>query len=494
MNAFSRCHRPPRPTGLLARAALLVALLVALTACHRETPRAAARPAPLNPTAHRTLPHLDHSAFFTAGIKEPQAVTRECLRCHKDAAAEVMQTAHWTWISGDAVRDGKSVPLGKKTQLNNYCISIVGNWASCTICHAGYGWKDEKFDFNNPENVDCLACHDGSGTYAKTKAGLPQTQIDLRAVAASVRRPQRDNCGSCHFNGGGGVGVKHGDLDDSLLNGNEDIDLHMGRLNFQCVDCHQTHHHRVPGKVDTTYTAATPALRFDCEQCHQGPPHRDPRLNQHTARVACQTCHIPEFARKMPTKMTWDWSQAGDAKRPENVHEYLKIKGSFTYEENVVPEYAWYNGKMDRYVVGDKITSTTDQAINQPLGSRTDPTAKIWPFKIHRAKQPFDPINRVIVPPITSGEGGFWTKFDWDFAVRKGAEFAQLPYSGRYDFLPTHMYWPITHMTAPAKGALTCTQCHGPNSRLNWQQLGYAHDPVQGPGKATRHEDTPTRH
>lgn len=493
MNVFSRCHRQSRVPGHLAWVALLGALLAALSACHRETPRPAARNTPLNPTAHRTLPHLDHSAYFKQDIKEPQAVTRECLRCHENAANEVMQTAHWTWTSGDAIRDGKTVLLGKKNQINNYCISVVGNWASCTICHAGYGWKDENFDFTKQENVDCLVCHDGSGTYAKTKAGLPQTQIDLRAVAASVRRPKRENCGICHFNGGGGVGVKHGDLDDSLLNGNEDIDLHMGRLDFQCVDCHRTSHHRVSGKVDTTYTDESKALRFDCAQCHQGPPHRDQRLNEHTARIACQTCHIPAFARKMPTKMTWDWSQAGDSKREESAHEYLKIKGSFTYEENVVPEYAWYNGKMDRYVVGDKITSTVDQAINQPLGSRQDPKAKIWPFKIHRAKQPFDPINQIIIPPLTSGEGGFWTKFDWALAVKKGAEASHLPYSGQYDFLPTHMYWPITHMTAPAKGALSCTQCHGPSSRLNWQQLGYSHDPAQGTAN-TRHEDSAPRH
>ena len=235
--------------------------------------------------------------------------------------------------------------------------------------------------------------------------------------------------------------------------------------------------------MNTTYTDATPALRFDCVDCHTAKPHADLRLNEHTAKVACQTCHIPEFARKMPTKMTWDWSQAGDAKRPESTHEYLKIKGAFTYEEDVVPEYAWYNGKMDRYILGDKVTSTEDQAINQPLGSRDDPKAKIWPFKNHHAKQIFDPVNKILLPPVTSGEGGYWTKFDWEAAVKKGAELAGLPYSGKYAFIPTHMYWPITHMTAPAGGALTCVQCHSPSGRMNWQQLGYSRDPVQGAGK-----------
>ncbi len=38
--------------------------------------------------------------------------------------------------------------------------------------------------------------------------------------------PDRTNCGSCHFNGGGGNNVKHGDLDESLYNPTETTDVH----------------------------------------------------------------------------------------------------------------------------------------------------------------------------------------------------------------------------------------------------------------------------
>lgn len=434
---------------------------------------------PTNPIAHVTRPHLDHGAYFKEPITSPQEVTAKCVSCHKDAATEVMKTAHWSWLSGDVERNGKTVRTGKSNLMNNFCISVAGNWASCTKCHAGYGWKDDKFDFTKGENVDCLVCHDGSGTYTKDKSGLPGAKVNLAAVAGSVRMPYRENCGICHFNGGGGMGVKHGDLDDSLLNPSEEVDVHMGRLNFQCVDCHVTHEHFIPGKVNATYSSATKAARFDCVNCHTDTPHADAQLNKHVARVACQACHIPEFARKYPTKMDWDWSQAGDSQRKDNPHEYLKIKGAFQYDESVVPEYAWYNGHMDRYIQGDKVASD-DQAMNQPKGSRGDLTAKIWPFKVHRAKQIFDPVNRVLIPPITSGEGGYWTKFDWPTAAQKGMELAGLPYSGQYDFTRTHMYWPITHMVAPAKEALRCTQCHTKGGRLDWKALGYERDPVGG--------------
>lgn len=440
---------------------------------------------PKNPIAHRSRPHLDHGAFFKEPMTSGPEVTRKCLSCHPDASKEVMQTAHWSWLSGDAERDGETVHFGKKNLINNFCISVIGNWESCTKCHAGYGWKDDSFDFSNAENVDCLVCHDGSGTYTKDKAGQPSATANLGAVAASVRAPKRENCGACHFNGGGGMGVKHGDLDDSLLNANADVDVHMGKLEFQCIDCHETHGHQVPGKLNTTYTEATNAKRFDCVTCHEGPPHADAMLNKHTDRVACQTCHIPEYARKYPTKMTWDWSKAGDTSRKDSAHEYLKIKGEFTYEGDVRPDYAWYNGKMDRYLLGDPVTSD-DQAINRPLGGRDDDAAKIFPFKIHRAKQIYDPINKVLIPPVTSGKGGYWSEFDWAFAAEKGMENVGLPYSGEYGFTQTHMYWPINHMVAPSKESVQCKECHGSAaSRLDWQALGYPRDPAGG----IRHEN-----
>ncbi len=460
-------------------------LLIVTTACNHGPINNGVVPVPANPLKGRLIPHLDHSAYFRDTILTPQDVTRACLKCHQNSAKEVMKTAHWTWISGDAVRNGKDILIGKRNQINNFCISIVGNWASCTTCHAGYGWGDNNFDFSKEENVDCLVCHDGSGTYSKTKRGLPKNTVDLRIVAGSVRRPNRDNCGACHFNGGGGMGVKHGDLDESLLNANQELDFHMGKLNFQCVDCHQTRHHMVPGKLNTTYTERTKVLRFGCENCHTEKPHSDHRLNEHTDKIACQTCHIPEFARKLPTKMTWDWSKAGDSTRKDSPHEYLKIKGEFHYEEDVIPTYAWYNGKMDRYIPGDQLDNQKEHNINHPQGSRTDPTAKIYPFKVHHTKQPYDPVNNILIPPITSGEGGFWTKFNWDFAIKKGAELNGLPYSGKYGFTETKMYWPITHMVTTKKNALTCKDCHTKGGRMNWKELGYGDDPLQGPKKST---------
>ena len=122
--------------------------------------------------------------------------------------------------------------VGKKNQLNNFCIGIQGNWTGCTSCHAGYGWEDATFDFAEQTNVDCLVCHADSATYGKSTAGNPAEGVDLVAAAGSVRRPTRQNCGSCHFNGGGGNAVKDGGLDESPYYPDSGLDVHIGQLGF----------------------------------------------------------------------------------------------------------------------------------------------------------------------------------------------------------------------------------------------------------------------
>jgi octaheme c-type cytochrome (tetrathionate reductase family) len=427
-------------------------------------------------------PHLDHSAFFDKPFATGQAVTRACHQCHKTAAHEVMRTSHFLWL-GDEVtrpRTGEKLRIGKKNLLNNFCLGIPGNWASCTRCHAGYGWEDESFDFTNPDNVDCLVCHDHSGSYLKGRAGNPRKGVDLLAAAKSVGNPRRDNCGVCHNYGGGGLAVKHGDLDATLDNPAEDDDVHMGRLGMTCIDCHGGKGHQIRGKAFSVSVHHENGI--GCTDCHDAIPHADTRLNQHTARVACETCHIPTYAKNVATKMWWDWSKAGDDKRPDDTHHYLKIKGEFKYDKDIVPEYDWFNLTVDRYLVGDKVASKGPTALNRPRGSRKDPKAKIWPFKVHRGKQPFDPINRHLIPPVTSGEGGYWHEFDWVKALSLGAKQVGLEFSGEYGFIETEMYWPLSHMVLPKGQSLQCSDCHDAKGRLDWQALGYVGDPMKTGG------------
>ena len=128
--------------------------------------------------------------------------------------------------------------------------------------------------------------------------------------------------------------------------------------------------------------------------CHGETPHKIPTYNRHTKRVACETCHVPVFAKGLPTKVWWDWSKAGQDRPPAKdkygLETYVKIKGEFKWEKDVPPTYLWYNGETARYLLGDTIDPSKAVALNKPLGDRKDVKARIMPFKVMRGKQPYD--------------------------------------------------------------------------------------------------------
>ncbi len=106
-------------------------------------------------------PHLDHASFFPDPIASGQEATKQCLACHPDSSKEVMATAHFQWL-GDTMqnpRTGQEIKVGKKNLINNFCIGIDGNWPSCTRCHAGYGWSDDKYDFDEQSGIFTGAAH-----------------------------------------------------------------------------------------------------------------------------------------------------------------------------------------------------------------------------------------------------------------------------------------------------------------------------------------------
>jgi hypothetical protein len=116
---------------------------------------------------------IDHAIF--PQLQGPFAtgpdVTKACLTCHSEAARQVQKTIHWTWD----YTSPSGQKLGKRNVINNFCVSLQSNEPRCTSCHVGYGWRDNTFDFAAETNVDCLVCHDQTGTYKKfpTDAGHP---------------------------------------------------------------------------------------------------------------------------------------------------------------------------------------------------------------------------------------------------------------------------------------------------------------------------------
>jgi len=248
--------------------------------------------------------------------------------------------------------------------------------------------------------------------------------------------------------------------------------------NMSCVECHITEKHDMAGKLYAL--SSENKNRATCVYCHSETPHVNETLNRHFKRIACQTCHIPIYAKVNGTKMIWDWSTAGrldELGKPmhendaDGNHNYLSIKGNFVYNDNVTPEYYWFNGIADHHLIEDKIERVPVQ-MNTLYGSYRDKgtlqtekePSKIWPMKVHRGKQPYDPVNMTLIQVKTwdkePGKGAYWTDFDWDTANKLGMEYIGMPYSGEYDFIETEMYWPLSHMVSPAEKSLSCTDCH----------------------------------
>lgn len=428
---------------------------------------------------------------FTTG----EEITAACVSCHSEAATQFHKSIHWTWLASG---DKSDIRYGKAGySVNNFCIS--GNAMEdkgCLSCHTSWNKKGIKGE------VNCLLCHNSSGynfneALADIKAfsedNDPETdeimkdlQNEVKQAVSKVTFPTRKNCGECHFKGGGGDGVKHGDLDTSLTKPNRMLDVHMGTdgKNFTCTRCHTTVEHNIAGRIYTNPAVETRkslieddlAPKITCVSCHSNEPHKnDSKMNDHTDVVSCQACHIPEYARVNPTKMWWDWTKAGKLKDGKPYVEkgpfgkpvYKSIKGEFRWEKNVVPEYFWSNGSQTSATIDDIIDPAQIVKVSHPVGDRTDPEARIFPFKIHRGKQPYDKVHKKLLAPLLSGKNGYWTTFDMNDAIEKGNKTLGIPYSGEFDYVETTYAFPITHMVAPKENALNCNQCHvRENSRL----------------------------
>jgi octaheme c-type cytochrome (tetrathionate reductase family) len=466
---------------------------------------------------------IEHAASQEVDIHElyfelrPYEGTVTCLMCHEEDGAQMLDSAHFKWQGKvENIVGMEGMTLGKNQLLNNFCIAVPSNEPRCTMCHTGYGYADQNYDFSDPLNIDCLSCHDQSGTYKKGKpsAGMPEPGVDLQAVAASIRigsEPTRKACLFCHQSAGGGDNVKHGDLSSDLVAPARENDVHMSAdgANFNCIDCHGNNHD--PKTGDYNHGIAGMPLHSvhegemkQCVDCHgsQETIHRGTDVEGWLANetwhenLACQVCHIPAIARKKPTKTEWYWETAGDLNRVPVIDpvtgmpDYDKMKGDFVWGLNVRPVLRYFNGKWERKVININDGYDAEPiSMANPVGDYTD--GMIYPFKLMVGSQVVDTVNKTIMVPHLFGPNGengpnaYWGNWDWDLAIKDAVVITGQDYSGTYGFAKTEMFLTVNHEVAPAEMALgagivpdACMDCH--HGAVDFTALGWTADPLDG--------------
>jgi hypothetical protein len=317
--------------------------------------------------------------------------------------------------------------------------------------------------------------------------GSPMMQ-DRVSAAQSVHATTRKSCLNCHAKAGGGDGTKRGDLSSALIDPDPGIDIHMssGGENLSCADCHDAGGHRVKGRgLDLRPNDVTE--HFTCESCHDQ-PHGDysnrvgSSRDKHATRVACQTCHIPTYAKGMPTETNRDWED------PHFSAAACNGRGGWLPREDkaldLTPTYYWFDGTSQVYVLGEDladypVTVLEDGSeaitLGLPNGWVNTQNAKIYPMKEHTSKSAVHDASNSLIAHSTFE---FFRTGSFDTAVQSALE--QTGRKGdRYSVKKVHTFQTLNHGVEDSSAALECGACHaslsgGPLRMDLSNDLGYA--------------------
>ncbi len=304
---------------------------------------------------------------------------------------------------------------------------------------------------------------------ADSESQAPSMSISRLEAARTVHRTRRESCLNCHAKAGGGDGTKRGDLSTALVDPPLQIDMHMSSSGegMTCSSCHDAGGHRVFGRgVDLRPNDV--AEPFSCESCHQR-PHGDfsntspESRDRHAMRVACQSCHIPTYAKGVPTEVSRDWEH------PHFSPAACNGRGGWLPEEakagDLKPTYAWFDGTSEVYFLGESLEDVPTKTLadgslayvlGKPNGDVSAVGAKIHPMKEHVSKSARHLASNELIGHSTFE---FFRTGSFVGAVEKGLE-----QDGRagdaYDVVPVHTYQTINHGVEVADHALECGDCH----------------------------------
>ncbi|MEW8648578.1 MAG: hypothetical protein AB2564_00335 [Candidatus Thiodiazotropha sp.] len=298
--------------------------------------------------------------------------------------------------------------------------------------------------------------------------GTPMMQ-DRVSAAQTVHATTRKSCLNCHAKAGGGDGTKRGDLSSALIDPGPQIDIHMSSSggNLSCADCHDAGGHRLQGRgLDLRLNDV--AEHFTCESCHDR-PHGDysnrigGSRDKHATRIACQTCHIPTYAKGVATETNRDWED------PHFSAAACNGRGGWLPREdkalNLTPTYQWFDGTSQVYVLGENLADYPSTVLKDgseaitlglPNGWVNTQNAKIYPMKEHSSNSAVHDASNSLIAHSTYE---FFRTGSFDSAVQSALE--QTGRAGdSYTVKRVHTFQTINHGVEDSSAALGCGSCH----------------------------------
>ena len=340
------------------------------------------------------------------------------------------------------------------------------------------------------------------------------------AAAQNVHATTRKSCLNCHATSGGADGTKRGDMSKENSDPSISLDMHMSSAgaNLTCSNCHNAvgdngESHRMRGRgLDLRPSDVSEPFTCETSGCHSNQPHGDfsttagASKDKHATKVACQTCHIPAYAKaSVGTEIARDWQD------PHPTPAACSGRGGWLPREDkaglggekIIPEYTWFDGTSQIYYLGESLndvpTVPLDSSVAQsfvgnftagqdaialamPNGDAISPSGKIYPMKVHWGKLARNDENNTLIGHSTF-EFFRTGSFCRAVAVGLGSDPSacidgpgqELPLNT--SIVPVFTYQTINHGVESADNALECGSCHdsmsGGPSRMDLVVLGY---------------------
>ena len=435
----------------------------------------------------------------------------DCLTCHQNL---YKRFPDWTasgegFVDFDLLNLVEDTTTGELTQVNGAILPRTG--------FSGIPAVD-------PVTLDFQFLPAGSDTLPASVPMAPMSITTLQA-AQTVHPTTPQTCLSCHAGAAGADGAKRGDLSREVANNASlAMDFHLSPqgAGLNCSSCHDAGGHRLRGRGLDLRPNDVPE-RFTCDSagCHNSTPHGDLSNTQgssrdkHAMKVACQTCHVPSYAKAaVGTEVARDWQD------PHPTAAACNGRGGWLPREDkgglgsasLIPSYAWFDGTSEVYYLGESLEGVPtiplaadiaarfvgnfnagDPAyvLGMPNGDVTGNTeTKIYPMKEHWGKLAINEATNELIGHSTFEffrTGSFCRAVAVGLGLDEENQATSSVCNGNpgdpNDMPPNtttvavHTFQTINHGVEPRGNALDCGSCHASQSggplQMELGSLGY---------------------